>query len=124
MTILVDANLTPFGVEFLQSAGIAAVHWCSVGNGDAPDTELLTWAVEHDAAILTCDGDFSQMLALSRLSRPSVIYLRTSEHNPQGPGNQVIAACKAIVDRLESGLIVTINDRGTRLRGLPILITE
>jgi predicted nuclease of predicted toxin-antitoxin system len=30
-----------------------------VGNGDAPDVELLEWAVEHDAVILTGDGDFS-----------------------------------------------------------------
>ena len=87
MTILVDANLTPFWVEYLQSAGIEAVHWWSVGKGDAPDVELLEWAVEHDAAILTGDGDFSQLLALRRLSRPSVIYLRTGEQNPQGPGS-------------------------------------
>jgi predicted nuclease of predicted toxin-antitoxin system len=120
----VDANLTPFWVEFLQSSGIAAVHWCSFGKGDAPDTELLNWAIDHDAAIFTADGDFSQMLALRQLGRPSVIYLRTSEQNPLGPGNEVIAACNVIAARSDSGLIVTINDRGTRLRALPILVSE
>ncbi|MDR3751073.1 MAG: hypothetical protein P4K94_06255 [Terracidiphilus sp.] len=60
------------------------------------------------------------MLALRRLSRPSVIYLRTSERNPQGPGKLVIAACNAIAARAESGMIITINDRGSRLRALPI----
>jgi len=124
MTILVDANLTPFWVEFLQLAGVEAVHWSGVGKGDAPDAELLEWATERDAAILTGDGDFSQMLALRRLSRPSVIFLRTSERNPQGPGTQVIAACKAIAARAESGMIVTIDDRGSRLRALPILNGE
>jgi predicted nuclease of predicted toxin-antitoxin system len=124
MTILVDANLTPFWVEFLQSAGIEAVHWWSAGSGDAPDAELLEWAEERDAAILTGDGDFSQMLALRRLSRPSVIYLRTTERNPQGPGQQVIAAYNAITARAESGMIVTIDDRGSRLRALPIVDKE
>jgi predicted nuclease of predicted toxin-antitoxin system len=124
MTILVDANLTPFWVEYLQSAGIEAVHWWSVGKGDAPDSELLEWAQERDAAILTSDGDFSQMLALRRLNHPSVIYLRTSERNPQGPGQQVIAAYSAIAARAESGMIVTIDDRGSRLRALPILNDE
>jgi predicted nuclease of predicted toxin-antitoxin system len=124
MTILVDANLTPFWVEFLESAGVEAVHWWHAGRGDAPDAELLEWALEHDAAILTGDGDFSQMLALRRLSRPSVIYLRTSERNPQGPGKQVIAACNAIAVRAESGMIVTIDDRGSRRRALPILDHE
>jgi predicted nuclease of predicted toxin-antitoxin system len=41
MTILIDSNLTPIWVEFLQSAGIKAVHWWNVGKGDAPDAELL-----------------------------------------------------------------------------------
>ena len=124
MTILVDANLTPFWVEYLQAAGIDAVHWWSTGKGDAPDAELLEWALEYDAAILTGDGDFSQILALRRLSRPRVLYLRTSERNPQGPGKQVIAACSAIAARAESGMIVTINDHGSRLRALPILNDE
>jgi predicted nuclease of predicted toxin-antitoxin system len=124
MTILVDANLTPFWVEYLQLAGIEAVHWWSVGKGDASDAELLEWAVEHDAAILTGDGDFSQLLALRRLSRPSVIYLRTSERNPQGPGARVIAAYNAIASRVESGSIFTIDDRASRSRALPILSDE
>jgi predicted nuclease of predicted toxin-antitoxin system len=121
MTILVDSNLTPFWVQFLQSAGIDAVHWWSVGKGDAPDEELLEWAVEHETAILTGDGDFSQMIALGRLSRPSVIFLRTSEQNPEGPGEQVIAAYKAIAASAESGAIVTIDERGRRMRELPIV---
>jgi predicted nuclease of predicted toxin-antitoxin system len=124
MTVLVDANLTPFWVEFLQAAGIEAVHWWSVGKGDAPDAKLLEWALEHEAAILTGDGDFSQMLALRGLSRPSVIYLRTTERNPLGPGALVIAASNAIAKRLESGMMVTIDDRGSRLRALPILNDE
>ncbi|MGD0734100.1 MAG: DUF5615 family PIN-like protein [Terracidiphilus sp.] len=121
MKILVDANLPPSWVAFLQSAGIDAVHWWGIGKGDAPDSELLDWASERNAAILTGDADFSQMLALRRLSRPSVIYLRTSERNPIGPGSQVIAACNALAARVESGMIVTINDHGSRLRILPIL---
>jgi predicted nuclease of predicted toxin-antitoxin system len=124
MKVLVDANLTPFWVDFLQSEGIEAVHWWSVGKGDAPDAELLEWATENNAAILTGDGDFSQLLALRGLIRPSVIYLRTNERNPQGPGAWVVAACKSISGKTESGMIVTINDRGSRVRSLPILNGE
>jgi hypothetical protein len=64
------------------------------------------------------------MLALRRLSGPSVIYLRTSEQNPQGPGERVVAAFGAIGARAESGTIVTIDDRASRLRALPILKDE
>jgi predicted nuclease of predicted toxin-antitoxin system len=124
MTVLVDSNLTPLWVGYLQAAGIDAVHWWSVGKGDAPDEELLEWAAERNTAILTGDGDFSQMLALRRLSGPSVIFLRTSERNPQGPGDRVIEAYKAISERMEGGMIVTIDDRSIRRRELPILIDE
>jgi predicted nuclease of predicted toxin-antitoxin system len=85
--ILIDANLSPSWVQFLQTAQIEAVHWWRLGRGDAPDSELLEWAIERDAIILTGDGDFSQLLALRGLSRPSVIYLRTNERNPQGLEN-------------------------------------
>jgi hypothetical protein len=58
------------------------------------------------------------------MSRLSVIYLRTNERNPQGPGARVIAAYNAIAGRAESGLIVSIDDRANRLRTLPILSDE
>jgi predicted nuclease of predicted toxin-antitoxin system len=51
-----DASLISFWIDFRQSAGIEAVHWWSVGKGDAPDVELLNWAVERDAIILTGDA--------------------------------------------------------------------
>src|SRR5271165_4704887 len=124
MRVLIDSNLTPHWVEFLKSVDIDAVHWWSVGKGDAPDAELLDWAIEQDAAILTSDCDFSQMLALRKLLRPSVIYLRTAERNPIGPGERVIAACKTIAAESNNGLIVTIDDRGSRQRALPIQSNE
>jgi predicted nuclease of predicted toxin-antitoxin system len=91
-----------------------------VGNGDAPDTELLDWAVSNNAVILTNDGDFSQMLALRGLNRPSVIYLRTSELRPQGPGSRVVDAFQALAGS-HIASIVTIDDRSTRTRTLPVI---
>jgi predicted nuclease of predicted toxin-antitoxin system len=122
--ILVDANLTPFWIPFLQSSGIEANHWWKIGRGDAPDTELLQWAIDHDAVILTGYGDFSQLLALRGLSQPSVIFLRTQERNPAGPGERVVDAYSAIVARAENGAIVSIDERGSRFRFLPITSGE
>jgi predicted nuclease of predicted toxin-antitoxin system len=119
--ILIDSNLTPFWVEFLRSEGIDSVHWWTVGKGDAPDTDLMDWAGARNAIILTGDGDFSQLLALGKLSSPSLIFLRTSERNPEGPGLSVVEAHRRIVGRSEGGMIVMIDDRGIRMRALPIL---
>jgi predicted nuclease of predicted toxin-antitoxin system len=106
----------------LRNAGIEAEHWWNIGIGDAPDSELLDWAIAHEAVILTNDGDFSQMLALGGLARPSVIYLRTSELKPQGPGERVIAAYASLLRQPEAGCIVTIDDRSTRMRSLPLAV--
>ncbi|MGD0155383.1 MAG: DUF5615 family PIN-like protein [Terracidiphilus sp.] len=89
--ILIDSNLTPAWVEYLQSFGMTAVHWWNIGKGDAPDSELLEWAAAHNGVLLTSDGDFSQLLALRGLSRPSVIYLRTKERDPWDRGNRYAA---------------------------------
>ncbi len=39
MKLVVDMNLSPIWVGHLKEAGIAAVHWSSVGQPDAPDAE-------------------------------------------------------------------------------------
>ncbi|MGD0631153.1 MAG: DUF5615 family PIN-like protein [Terracidiphilus sp.] len=122
--ILVDANLSPSWIPFLQSANIEAAHWWTVGIGDAPDSELLDWAIHHNATILTGDGDFSQLLALRGLSGPSVIYLRTNERNPEGAGESVASAYREVLKRAKNGMIVTIDDRGSRFRPLPIIRGE
>ena len=77
-------------------------------------------AVEHQAAILTGDGDFSDMVAIRRLSAPYVIYVRTQERNPSGPGELVVAAWNKLVADASTGYIVTIDERGSRMRKLPI----
>lgn len=44
MKLLIDMNLSPLWVDFLGSAGIAAVHWASVGECDAPDAAIMAYA--------------------------------------------------------------------------------
>lgn len=118
--VLVDANLTPHWVPYLKSNEIEAVHWYSIGKGDASDLVLLQWAQSHGAVILTNDGDFSQIIATQRLGHPSVIYVRTNERNPQGPGEQVVTAFRLISESRPACLIVTITERGIRSRSLPV----
>jgi predicted nuclease of predicted toxin-antitoxin system len=44
MKILVDMNLSPRWAELLANAGCTAIHWSTVGRGDAPDTEIMMLA--------------------------------------------------------------------------------
>jgi predicted nuclease of predicted toxin-antitoxin system len=40
MRILVDMNLTPRWVPYLNNAGHSAIHWSSIGRISAPDREI------------------------------------------------------------------------------------
>jgi predicted nuclease of predicted toxin-antitoxin system len=76
MRLLIDMNLTPRWVHFLQNAEFEAVHWSSVGANSAKDGEICDYARQHTYVLLTNDLDFPQILAYTRQDAPSVVLLR------------------------------------------------
>jgi predicted nuclease of predicted toxin-antitoxin system len=70
MRLLIDMNLTPRWVEFLQNAGYEAVHWSSVGSNSAKDGEICDYARQSAYVLLTNDLDFPQILAHTRQVLP------------------------------------------------------
>jgi predicted nuclease of predicted toxin-antitoxin system len=62
MRLLVDMNLTPRWVRFLQGVGHEAVHWSSAGSISGKDSEMRDYARQFAYVILTNDLDFPQIL--------------------------------------------------------------
>ena len=52
MKIIVDMNLSPEWLEPLAAAGFEVRHWKDTGAHNAPDTEILAWAAQHDHVVL------------------------------------------------------------------------
>jgi len=48
MKFLIDMNLSPLWVPFLVEKGFASVHWSTVGQPWAPDSEIFDFAATHD----------------------------------------------------------------------------
>jgi predicted nuclease of predicted toxin-antitoxin system len=44
MKLLIDMNLSPQWVKYLEDAGHLVKHWSDVGAHDAPDEKLMEWA--------------------------------------------------------------------------------
>ena len=65
MKLLIDMNLSPRWVPIFGRSSIEAKHWSTIGRPDAPDSELMTYALEHDHIVMTQDLDFSAILAAS-----------------------------------------------------------
>jgi predicted nuclease of predicted toxin-antitoxin system len=120
MKVLVDMNLSPGWVDFLTEAGFEAVHWVDVGEGNAPDSELMRWAVEHGYVVLTADLDFGAILAATQGRGPSVLQVRSDILTPRAIGGAVLAAIRQSRQELLDGALISVDTARARLRILPL----
>ena len=63
-------NLSPRWVGAFIDAGFEAVHWSAVGSTNAPDEDIMLYAMQNELVIFTHDLDFGTLLALSQQARP------------------------------------------------------
>lgn len=120
LSILIDMNLSPEWVPFLEQAGWPATHWSTVGAIDAEDAVLMAWALAYGYAVFTHDLDFGTMLALTHASGPSVIQVRGQRVLPEQIGTLILAAIRQYAAELESGALVVVEESKNRVRILPL----
>jgi predicted nuclease of predicted toxin-antitoxin system len=118
--ILLDMNLSPSWVPFLEFAGVRAVHWSTLGDPRAHDRELMDWARSNGCVVFTNDLDFSALLAITRGAGPSVLQIRTQDLLPAAIGGTVVRVLAEHRAALLDGAILTVDDRGSRVRVLPL----
>ena len=118
---LVDMNLPAETVTNLQQHGWDVLRVSQVLPMDAPDSEILEFARQQNRVIITQDLDFSSMLALGGYEKPSLITFRLSVPDSETITRKLLDIMPHIEDRLAGGCAVTIDDRRTRVRRLPIL---
>lgn len=120
MKILLDMNRSPVWVDFLQAAGFEAVHWSDIGRMDAPDSEIMAWALANECIVFTHDLDFGDILAATNANAPSVLQIRTQNLHPDNLGSTVVLALSQFKPQLESGALVVVDDNKVRVRILPL----
>lgn len=120
MKLLLDMNLSPSWVPFLQNAGVDAVHWSSVGPANAPDRAVMEWARANGCVVFTNDLDFSALLAMTRATGPSVLQVRLQDLLPATAGPLVVHIIRTYEENLRAGAIVTLAENATRVRILPL----
>ncbi len=118
--LLVDMNLSAEWTEELASHGWSAVHWSTVGDPRAEDSEIMTWALANGYVVFTHDLDFGTILALTNATGPSVLQVRGPNVLPEQMGPAVIAALRQHDSDLAAGAIVVVEQRKLRVRILPL----
>lgn len=120
MKILLDMNLSPDWVDVLAKHDISVVHWSTVGDPRAEDTEIIDWARTNDYIVFTHDLDFGTMLALTGAESPSVIQVRTQDVTPAHLETIVLEVLRNHKLLLESGALIVLDEGRERVRILPL----
>ena len=120
MRLLADVHISPRTVRFLNELGHDAIRSDSILPAAAPDEEIVDKASELGRAILTQDLDFSNIIALSARSGPSVVSLRLSDSRVENVNRALLFRLPSLEDEIESGVIATIEDHRVRIRKLPV----
>jgi predicted nuclease of predicted toxin-antitoxin system len=86
----------------------------------APDTEIMEYARAHGYTVFTHDLDFGAILASTRAGKPSAVQIRARDVFPDAASALVISAVKRAAAGIETGALVTIDTKTTRVHLLPL----
>jgi len=121
MKIVVDMSLSPQWVPAPAAHGYDVRHWSSVGRAWAEDYEIMEWAKQDGCVVFTNDLDFGDLLAASSADQPSVIQVRTLGVLPRQIEIIVVNALSQFEAVLAAGALVTIHERRSKARILPLI---
>jgi predicted nuclease of predicted toxin-antitoxin system len=117
---LLDMGLAQSTARFLYQHGHDALHLRDQGLQRLDDTVIIQKARTEERVILTHDLDFGRIMALSGQRLPSVITFRLSDMRPLSVNRQLSEVLIQFADSLEIGSLVSVTDRGIRVRRLPV----
>jgi len=120
LAIVIDMNLSPEWVDVLAHEGWMVVHWSQVGPPDADDAVIMAWAVSHRHCVITCDLDFTTILALTHATGPSVIQLRAQANLPDQIAPLIVNAIRRFEADLQQGALLVVDVVRSRIRVLPL----
>lgn len=121
MKIVVDMNLSPLWVGYLQGFGFDVQHWSAVGKSNALDTAIVAWAKTNQAVIFTNDLDFGAILAASQADAPRVFQVHTQDLMSTAIGELVVRSLQRFSTELRDGALITVDLNRTKVRVLPIM---
>jgi predicted nuclease of predicted toxin-antitoxin system len=84
------------------------------------DEEIIEKARAEGRVILTHDLDFGRIIAVSRASVPSVVTFRLNDMRPAQVNRYLAEVLAHFAEQLKAGALVSVNERGIRVRSLPI----
>lgn len=120
MKLLCDVNVSPLVVEQLRRRGYDAIRVTEFVDARTQDEAIVALAVEQQAVLVSRDQDFSQLVALSGATQPSLINVRVTAVSPLRIAQLIALILEQSEQDVQEGAIVTIDDHGIRVHRLPV----
>ena len=120
MKFLLDMGLAQSTARFLRRHGHDALHLRDQGLQKLEDEVIIQKARAEGSVILTHDLDFGRIMALSGQHIPSVITFRLSNMRPPSVNRQLSDVLLRFSEYLDAGALISVTDRGIRVRRLPV----
>jgi predicted nuclease of predicted toxin-antitoxin system len=120
---LADMGLARSTTAFLRAQGHDAVHLRDEGLQRLDDQDIIVKARQEHRVILTHDLDFGRIIALSGANIPSVITFRLADMRPPQVNAHLSEVIHRFSEALARGALVSVGERGIRVRALPIETT-
>ncbi|MBI5198043.1 MAG: DUF5615 family PIN-like protein [Nitrospirae bacterium] len=120
LKLLADMHISPLTVQALRKNGYDISRVSEYLPPTASDEEIIDLATRQHAVILTQDLDFSALIAKSGRSGPSLLSLRLGNAAPLRVNQLLLTILPTLIEELEEGSIVSVDDAGIRVRKLPI----
>ncbi len=119
MRFLVDMCVDTRVAEWLRSAGHDAVHLRDQGLQRLPNGEIFRKATLEGRTVVTFDLDFSEIAALSRGERASVISFRLNNARHEHVIERLTAVLAESAAALDKGAVISVEEARHRVRYLP-----
>lgn len=120
MKFLLDMGIARSTAEYLRRQGHNALHLRDEHLQRLPDEQIITKARAEERIIITHDLDFSRLIALSQQPMPSAITMRMNNMQPENVNQHLLEVISHFETELSAGALVSVNERGIRVRLLPV----
>ncbi|PID41579.1 MAG: hypothetical protein CSB48_14475 [Proteobacteria bacterium] len=118
--LLLDQGI-PYSTGMQLPAEWDVVHVADVEMSYATDRDIIEYAQQQHRICVTLDSDFHSILAVDNMSLPSVIRIRQEGLKAKDLARLLCQIWPSIEEQVQSGAMVSVDDKQLRIRRLPIL---